>query len=95
VASGAVESLDRLYTALYRDSTGSGHAVPMTNLVPKTETLNRAPEKPDEALGAPMVVERTKVGGSTRRKVRRVSPCGHQDCLEVAILGADYCPLHD
>jgi hypothetical protein len=67
----------------------------MTNFVPKTGTLNRAPKKPDEALGVPMVLERTKAGGSTRRKVRRVSPCGHQGCLEVAILGADYCPLHD
>jgi hypothetical protein len=45
------------------------------------------------------VLVRKRRGRATRAPAKRglspVTPCGREGCLEVARLGAAYCPLHE
>jgi hypothetical protein len=45
---------------------------------------------------APTAEPRGRAGPSpVRRTFSPVTPCGREGCLEVARLGAAYCPLHE
>jgi hypothetical protein len=67
----------------------------MKTAISKREALVRAPEPWKGLLSNSMVIDDGNVTRSSQRVTRKVTGCAQEDCLEVAIPGADHCPLHD